>query len=89
MEEKQMLKITDETGVEKEVEVLSYFTLNSNGKKYLIYTENVTDKSGNVEIYTSEVVEKEDGSIELYGVEDENVWNEIKQVMIDLAKEGE
>ncbi|MDD2392167.1 MAG: DUF1292 domain-containing protein [Bacilli bacterium] len=89
MEEKQMLKITDETGVEKEVEVLSYFTLNSNGKKYLIYTENVTDESGNVEIYTSEVVEKEDDSIELYGVEDENVWNEIKQVMIDLAKEGE
>lgn len=89
MEEKQMLKITDETGVEKEVEVLSYFTLNSNGKKYLIYTENVTDESGNVEIYTSEVIEKEDDSIELYGVEDENVWNEIKQVMIDLAKEGE
>lgn len=89
MEEKQMLKITDETGAEKEVEVLSYFTLNSNGKKYLIYTENVTDEAGNVEIYTSEVVEKEDGSIELFGVEDENVWNEIKQVMIDLAKEGE
>ncbi len=89
MEEKQMLKITDETGVEKEVEVLSYFTLNSNGKKYLIYTENVADAEGNIEIYTSEVVEKEDGSIELYGIEDDNVWTEIKQVMIDLAKEGE
>lgn len=89
MEEKQMLKITDEQGVEKEVEVLSYFTLNSNGKKYLIYTENISDAAGNVEIYTSEVVEKEDGSIDLLGVEDDNVWNEIKQVMIDLAKEGE
>ena len=53
MEEKETLKITDENGVEKEVEVLSYFTLKSNGKDYLIYTENKEDADGNIITYVS------------------------------------
>ncbi|MDD2377339.1 MAG: DUF1292 domain-containing protein [Bacilli bacterium] len=86
MEEKNMIRITDIDGVEKEVEVITHFTLAMNGKDYIIYTENKTDASGNVEIYTSEVVENEDGNIELNGVTDETVWTEIKKVMVEMAK---
>ena len=36
MENKEMIKIVDELGAEKEVEVVSYFNLKSNNKDYLI-----------------------------------------------------
>lgn len=89
MEEREIIKITDETGIEKEVEVVAYFTLKTNGKDYLIYTENKTDASGNVEVYTSEVVANQDDTVTLASVDDEAVWVEIKKVMLDIAKDGE
>ena len=88
MEEKDIIKIIDEDGVEKEVEVLNYFTLNSNGKDYMTYTENKEDAKGNIIIYTSEVIDKGD-SVELAGITDENVLKEIKDVIIELAKTGD
>ena len=89
MEKENVIKLEDLNGVEREVEVISYFTLNSNGKKYAIYTENKVDSAGNVEVDASEVIEHEDGSFEFIGIEDDNVWDEVKRVMLDLAKEGE
>ena len=89
MSEKETIKVIDETGTAKEVEVVAYFTLKTNNKDYLIYTENKTDASGNVEVNTSEVRKKEDGSIELFGVDDDAVWVEVKKVMLDIAKDGE
>ena len=88
MEGKDILKIIDENGVEKEVEVINFFTLNSNGKKYITYTENEEDAKGNVLIYTAEVVEKGD-TVELVGITDPRVLEEVKEVMIDIVKMGE
>ena len=89
METKEMIKVIDELGTENEVEVVAFFTLKSSGKDYLIYTENKLDASGNVEVYTSEVLDKGNGSFDLKGVEDDSVWVEIKKVMLDIAKDGE
>ncbi|MEG0137864.1 MAG: DUF1292 domain-containing protein [Bacilli bacterium] len=89
MENKEMIKIIDEQGTEKEVEVVAYFTLKTNNKDYLIYTENKVDASGNVEVYTSEVLTQADGTLDLKGVDDDSVWVEIKKVMLDIAKDGE
>lgn len=89
VEEKEIINIIDENGIEKEVEVVAYFTLKSNNKEYLIYTENKTDANGNVEIYTSEVVNNPDGTATLQGVDDDATWTEIKKVMLDIAKDGE
>ncbi len=85
MEEKEIIKIYDEAGNEKEVEVIHYFTLESNDKDYLVYTEGSEDASGNVIVYTSEVLEKEDG-IELLGVEDPQVLEEITKVLTEIVK---
>ena len=89
MDENRMIKILDENGMEKQVEVIAYFTLTLNNKDYLIYTENKTDANGNVEVYTSEVVQKDGEVTELMGIDDDNVWAEIKKVMIEIAKDGE
>ena len=84
--EKDTIKIIDENGQEKVVDIVAFFTLKSNRKKYLIYTENKKDEKGNVEIYTSELTEKDKGAIILAGVEDEMVWNDIKQVSVNISK---
>ena len=88
MEEKDILRITDENGVEKDVEVINFFTLKSNGKKYMTYTENEEDNKGNVIVYTAEVVETDD-EVELVGITDPNVLAEVKEVMVDIVKMGE
>ena len=88
MEEKDIIQITDENGVEKEVEVINFFTLKSNGKKYMTYTENEEDTRGNVIVYTAEVVETDD-EVELVGITDPNVLEEVKEVMVDIVKMGE
>ena len=84
--EKDTIKIIDENGQEKVVDIVAFFTLKSNRKKYLIYTKNKKDEKGNVEIYTSELTENDKGAIILAGVEDEMVWNDIKQVLVNISK---
>lgn len=84
--EKDTIKIIDENGREKVVDIVAFFTLRSNRKKYLIYTENIKDENGNIETYTSEVKEDDKGSIILAGVEDEITWNDIKQVLVNISK---
>ena len=84
--EKDTIKIIDENGQEKVVDIVAFFTLKSNRKKYLIYTENKKEEKGNVEIYTSELTENDKGAIILAGVEDEMVWNDIKQVLVNISK---
>ncbi len=88
MEEKETIKITDENGKEKEVEVLHYFTLNSNNKDYLIYTENEEDEKGDILVYSSEVIEK-DNEVELKAITDEKILAEVTEVLKELISEGE
>lgn len=83
---KNMITIVDANGVEKQVELLTYFTLKSNNKKYVAYTDNQEDANGNVIISTAEVVEKENEEIEFVGITDPAVIEEIKKVILDLAK---
>lgn len=75
-----------ENGVEKKVELLSYFSLKSNDKKYVAYTDNQEDQEGNVIISTAEVVSRDDGGIDFVGITDPNVVEEVKNVLLDLAK---
>ncbi len=84
--EKEMIKIVDENGKEKEVEVLHYFKLNSNNKDYLVYTDNTEDGEGNVLVYTSEVIETGD-KIELEGITDEKVLKEITEILTNIINE--
>lgn len=90
MEEKEILKVTDENGVERQIEVINYFTLNSNGKDYLMYIDanSTEDENGNIITYTSEVVDNGD-SIELKDITDPNVLNEIKEIITEIVNEGE
>lgn len=86
MNNTNMITIKDKNGIEKQVELLSYFELKSNNKKYIAYTDNQEDNNGNVIISAAEVKELEDGTLEFIGINDPNIIEEIKNVLIDLAK---
>lgn len=86
MNNNNIITIVDSDGIEKQVELLSYFTLKSNNKKYVAYTDNKEDENGNVIISTAEVVAKDNGGIDFVGITDPKIVEEIKNVLLDLAK---
>ncbi len=84
MEEKEIIKVTDENGNVKELEVVHCFELKSTGKNYVVYTDNVEVEDGKVIVSVSEIVESED-TVELKAVEDEAVVKEITEVLKELS----
>ncbi len=85
-EETKILKITDNNGDEKEIEIIHFVNLESTNKEYLIYTENEEDANGDVLVYASEYVEKED-EVELKNITDQSVIKEITKILTDLIKD--
>lgn len=80
-----ILKITDINGNEKNVEILASITLDSNGKNYVVYTENKETNLGNIQVFAAELKEN-DNSVSLLAINDENVWNEIKRKISQFLK---
>lgn len=82
---RNMVKIKNTNGKEKNVEILASITLDSNGKDYVIYTENKETNLGNIQIFVAEIKENDD-SISLLTINDEKVWNEIKRKISQVLK---
>ena len=72
MNEKKIMKIVSDDGSSEEVEVV-------------IYTKNERDEDNNITIYVSNV-DRSNGETKLLGVETEEEWNRIKDVLRELAK---
>ncbi|HHW68805.1 MAG TPA: DUF1292 domain-containing protein [Tenericutes bacterium] len=64
--------------------VVRYFEYNN--KKYLIYTLNEKDETGYVKLYVSKVVEQ-NGTVFANGINDEEEWTEIKDLIKIIIKE--
>ena len=90
MEEKEVSKdimtIVGEDGSKEQVEVVLAFEFKDNKKEYVVYTKNEKDENGNVTVYVSNV-NRESGSPELLGVESEEEWARIKDVLRELSKD--
>ena len=83
--EKKMMTIVSEDGRVEEVEVVIAFEFKDTKKEYVVYTKNEKDENGNITVYVSNV-ERESGEPKLLGVESENEWNRIKDVLRELSK---
>lgn len=84
--ERKMLRITNQWDEDEVVEVLAYFTLNSTGEDYIVYTKDETDENGNVEVCASKVIHVDENNTAFDAVSDQE-WEEIKQVMLEIANE--
>lgn len=76
-----------ENGTEVEVEVLMSFKVEETGKKYVVYKKE--ESNGDMDIiYTSSLVEDENGNYTLEDVTDEE-WSFIKEVMANVVNNSE
>ena len=54
-------------------------------KEYVIYTKNEKDENDNITVYVSNV-DRSSGDPKLVGVDDEEEWNRVKDVLRELSK---
>lgn len=85
MNENKMMKIVSDDGLSEEAEVVFAFEFKDNKKEYVIYTKNERDEDNNITVYVSNV-DRSNGETRLLGVESEEEWNRIKDVLRELAK---
>lgn len=85
MNDKKMMKIVSEDGSSEEVEVVFAFEFKDTKKEYVIYTRNERDDDNNVTVYISNV-DRSNGETKLLGIETDEEWNRIKDVLRELAK---
>ena len=85
---KEIMSIVQEDGSIDEVEVLVSFEFTDTKKAYVIYTKNEVDDRGNITVYASSLIEGPNGKV-LDGVETDEEWTRIKEVLRKLAKEGQ
>ena len=83
--EKKMMSIVAEDGSIEEVEVILAFEFKDTGKEYVIYTKNEKDENDNITVYVSNV-DRTMGDPKLMGVDDEEEWNRVKDVLRELSK---
>lgn len=72
-------------GSQEKVEEVISFEFNDTNRKYMVYTKNEIDANGNVTIYVTEVIEDQNG-IKFLGVENDEEWSKIKEVLRELAR---
>ena len=83
--EKKIMSIVAEDGSIEEVEVILAFEFKDTKKEYVVYTKNEKDENENITVYVSHV-DRSSGEARLLGVEDEEEWNKIKDVLRELSK---
>ena len=86
MENKETITVISQTGEEKIVEVLVAFKFKDTEQQYIVYTQNEKDENNNVTVYVSKIVE-EDGVSRLAGIQDDDEWTRVKEVLRELAKD--
>ncbi len=84
--EKMTMSIIEEDGSIDEVEVVIAFEFKDTKKEYVVYTKNEKDENGNVTVYVSRVDRSQGDTPQLYGIEDEQEWNRVKDVLRKLSK---
>lgn len=83
--EKKVMSIVSNDGAIEDVEVILAFEFKDNNKEYVVYTKNEKDENGNVTVYISNI-DRSGDEPKLVGVENENEWNKIKDVLRELSK---
>ena len=87
MEEKNVFKVLNDEGKEIECEVLFTFESEETKKHYIVYTDNTSDKDGNVRVYAS-VYDPAGDKTELLPIETEREWKIIETILESIQEES-
>ena len=83
--EKIVMSIVAEDGTVEEVEIILAFEFKDNKREYVIYTKNEKDENDNITVYVSHV-DRSSGEPKLLGIDDEDEWSRVKDVLRELSK---
>ena len=78
-ENKKFMSIVNEDGSVEKVEIILAFEFKDNKQEYVVYTKNVT-------VYVSNV-QYENDEPKLVGIDSDDEWGRIKDVLRELSKE--
>lgn len=87
IKDKKIITITSEDGSIDQVELIVAFEFTDLKKEYVVYTKNEIDDNDNVTIYISSVLGDENGETILGGIDTDEEWERIKEVLRELAKD--
>ena len=79
------MSIIGEDSTINEVKVVIAIEIKDTKNEYVVYTKNEKDENGNVTVYVSRV-DRSGETPRLYGIDDEEEWNRVKDVLRRLSK---
>ena len=85
MDNKKVLSIIKEDGSIETVELIISFVFNDTKKEYVVYTRNEKDDNGNTTLYVSSI-DRSGVKPKMGGVNSDEEWSRIKDVLRELAK---
>ncbi len=83
----EKMKVINDKGEEVEAEVLLYFSLESTGKDYVLYTFGEIDE-GHMETIHASILEKTDDGYNLETMPDDD-WETVKELMREIIRNEE
>ncbi len=87
MEKENIFTVLNDEGKEVECEVLFTFESEETKKNYIVYTDNTTDKDGNVKVYAS-VYDPNGEKTELLPIETDREWKIIETILESVQEES-
>ena len=80
------ISIKNMDGTVEEVDLVNAFKIEDINKRFVILSKGETIKEGMSKIYVSEFVEEEPGVYSLVGINDDTVWDKVKQAMKQIVE---
>lgn len=80
------ISVQNMDGTMEEVELINSFKINSINKNFVILSKGESAGEGMSKIYVSEVVERTPGVFKLVGIEDDTVWQKVKEAMKEIVE---
>lgn len=78
--------VTTESGRQMEANVIDIIEIPDFNKQYIFYTFDEKTEDGQMKMYVSILLEDEN-NITLKGIEDDNEWNVVKEILDSMYKE--
>lgn len=84
--DKNTFKVINNEGQEVVCNILFTFDSEETKKSYIVYTDNTTDSTGNVQVYAS-IFNPNDPNTKLEPIETEKEWKVIETILETLQEE--
>ena len=69
----------------EEVDLINAFKINDINKSFVILSKGEQASEGMSKIYISQFIEKEPGVYSLVGIQDNSIWDKVKQAMKEIV----